>query len=144
MGGALGERGGENRQRGGRDHRAAQTLDRTSGDQQALAVGEAAGQRGQREQHQPGDEHPPSTKQIGGTATEQQEARERDRVGVDDPLEVRFREVQAAADRRQRDVDDRHVEDHHELGQAGQQQRGAEVRTLVGVLGGSHVPPASW
>ena len=73
----------------GRDHRAAEALHRARGDQQvAWSVGEPAGQRGEREQHQPGDEHAPAPEQVSRAPAEQQEAGERDRVGVDDPLQV--------------------------------------------------------
>ena len=63
--------------------------------------------------------------QVGGTPAEHQKSGERDRVGVDDPLQVRVGEAEARVDRRQRDVDDRDIEDDHELRQAtqGQQQR---------------------
>ena len=84
----------EDRQRGGRDDRAAEALHDARGDQQDRGVGEAAGERGEREEHQPEDEHPPATEQVGGAAAEQQEAGERDRVGVDDPLQTVLGEVQ--------------------------------------------------
>ena len=45
----------------------------------------------------PDDEHAPAAEQVGGAAAEQQEAGERDRVGVDDPLQVDLGEVQARA-----------------------------------------------
>ena len=72
----------------GRDDRAAEALHGAGGDQQHLGVGEPAGERGEREQRQPEDEHAPAPKQVSGAAAEQQEAGERDRVGVDDPLQV--------------------------------------------------------
>ena len=43
--GAVGERGGDDRQRGGRDDRGAQALDRAGGDQPRLRLRQAAGQR---------------------------------------------------------------------------------------------------
>ena len=141
---ALGEGGGEDRQRRGGDHRAAETLDRPSGDQHALAARQPAGQRGEREQHQTGDEHSPAPEQIGGAAAQQQEARERDRVGVDDPLQVLLGEVQAPADRGQRNVDDLDVENHHELRQAGQDQCCGEMRALLGAGGVAHEPPSTF
>jgi hypothetical protein len=48
-----------------------------------------------------------------------QKARERQRVGVDHPLLAGSRHVKRRAHLRQRDVDDRHVADDHELGHAG-------------------------
>ena len=96
----------------------------------ACAVGEPAGERREREQGQPADEHAPAAEHVGGAAAEQQEAGERDRVGVDDPLQVLLGEAQRVADRRERDVHHGHVEDHHELRQATQQQRRAQVRSF--------------
>ena len=78
----------------------------------------------------PGDEHAPASEQVGGAAAEHQEAGERDRVGVDDPLQAGGREVQAVAHRRQRHVDDGDVEDDHELGQADDEQQ--RVRRVTG------------
>ena len=124
---ALLERGREDRQRSGGDDRAAEALHPARGDQQELGVGESAGERGEREQRQPGDEHAPAPDQVSGAAAEQQEAGERDRVSVDDPLQVLLGEVQRVADRGERDVHHGDVEDHHELRQAAQQQRGAKV-----------------
>ena len=132
--GALGERGGEDRQRRRGDDRAAESLDRAGGDQHALAVGDAAGQRGEREQDEPGHEDAAASEQVGGPAAEQQEAGEGDRVGVDDPLQVDLGEAEAVADRRQRDVDDGDVENDHELRQARQQQSRAQMRR-PGVIG---------
>ena len=93
-----------------------------------LAVGEAAGQRGEREQEQARDEHPPAPEQVSRAAAEEQEAGEGDRIGVDDPLQVDLGEVEPRADRGQRDVDDRDVEDDHELRQAGQEEGRAQMR----------------
>ena len=44
---------------------------------QALALREAAGERGEREDDQADDEHPAAAEQVGGAAAEQQEAAER-------------------------------------------------------------------
>ena len=84
----------------------------------AARVGQRAGERGEHEQRRPGEEHAPATEQVGGPPAEHQEAREGDRVGVDDPLQAGGREVETVAHRRQRDVDDGDVEDDHELRQA--------------------------
>ena len=45
--GPVGERGGDDRQRGGGDDRGAQALDRAGGDQPRLGLRQAAGQRGE-------------------------------------------------------------------------------------------------
>ena len=92
--GALGEGGGDDRQRGRGDDRGAEALHRARGDQPRLGLREAAGKRGEREQHQADHEHPPAPQQVGEAAAQQQEAAERERVGVDDPREVVAGEVQ--------------------------------------------------
>ena len=49
---------------------------------------QAAGERGQREDRQPDDEDPPPTEQVGELAAGQHQHAERERVAVDDPLEL--------------------------------------------------------
>ena len=121
--GALGEGRGDDRQRRRRDDRGAEALDRARGDQPRLRLGEAAGERGEREDDQAEHEHAPAAEQVGEPAAEQQEAAEGERVGVDDPGQVVAGEVQLRADRRQRDVDDRGVDHDHELRHRQQHQR---------------------
>jgi hypothetical protein len=101
----------------------AQPLQGPRGDQPCLRLGKAAGEGREREHHQAGHEHAPAPQQVGQAPAEQQEAAERERVGVDHPGEVCLGEVQRAADRRQRDVDDRRVDHEHELRHREQQQR---------------------
>ena len=60
-------------------------------------------------------------RRSASSPAEQQEAAEGDRVGRDDPLHGRLRDVQVDLDRRNRDVDDRDVEHGHE-------ERGADDR----------------
>ena len=93
--------------------------------------GEPAGKRGDPEQDETDDEQPATTEQVGQAAAEQQEAAEHEHVRVDDPRQVVLGEVQISADRRQRDVDDRRVEDDDELGRCEQRQR----QPLVGGAG---------
>ena len=103
---------------------------RAGDDQPDLALGEAAGQRGEREEDEAGDEQAAAAEQVGEAAAEQQEAAEDQGVGVDDPREVVLGEVEVLADRRQRDVDDRRVEDDDELG--GGQQRERQPLVVAG------------
>jgi hypothetical protein len=119
----LGEAGGEDRQRRRSDDRPAEPLRRARGDQRELVLGQTARERGEREQDEAAGEHLAPAEQIGGAAAEQQEAGERERVGVDDPGERRGREAEVVRDRRQRDVHDRHVEDDHELREAADDER---------------------
>ena len=109
--------------------RRAEALEGARGDQLPLLGGEPAGQRGQAEQDQAGDEHPPPPEQVGQAAAQQQEAAEGEHVGVDHPRQVVLRKLQVRADRRQRHVHDRGVEDDHELGH-GQQGQGEPLRPV--------------
>ena len=112
--GALLERGHHDRERGRRDHRGPDTLNRTRRDEDALRPGEPAEERGEREDDDADHEHAPAPVQVGEAAGEQEEAAVRDRVRRDHPLQVVSREVQRRADRRQGHVDDRDVQDRHE------------------------------
>ena len=103
------------RQRGRGEQRGTETLDGTSRDEPSGALREAAGQRGRGEEDQAGDEQAPTSEKIGQPTAEEQEAAEHEHVRVDDPREVVLREVEVRADRRERDVDDRGVEDDDEL-----------------------------
>jgi hypothetical protein len=69
-----------------------------------------------REQEQPGDEDPSALEQVAGSPAEQQQAAERHRVGVREPLQVRPGEPERGLDVWQGDVDDGQVERDHQLG----------------------------
>ncbi len=71
----------------GRDHRAAETLDQARDDQHGARVGQTAGERGEREEHEAEDEDAAAAEQVGGAAAEEQEPGEGHRVGVDHPLQ---------------------------------------------------------
>ncbi len=120
--GAVAEGGGDDRERGWGDDRGAEALRGAGGDQLPLGGGEAGGERGDRDQQQARHEHPAAAQQVGGAAAEQQEAAEGEHVGVDDPGQVLLGEVERFADRGQRHVDDRGVEDDDELRRAEQDQ----------------------
>ena len=75
----------------------AQALDGAGHDQLDPGVRDPAGREAaSANSSQPAHEHAPAAQQIGGAATQEQEAGKGQRVGVDDPLEVLFGEVQAA------------------------------------------------
>jgi hypothetical protein len=74
-------------------------------------------------QPQPQHQDATAAEQIGGPAAEQQEPAERERVRGHDPLQVGLREVQVAADCRQRDVDDRQIDHRHEERHSQQPER---------------------
>jgi hypothetical protein len=93
-------------------------LQRTGADQQAEALRGAAERGCTGEAEQAGDEGPFAPEQVGDPAAEQQQAAERERVRRDDPLAVVVGEAEVGLRRRERDVDDRHVEDDQQLGDA--------------------------
>ena len=80
-----------------------------------IRLGEAAGERGEREDDEPDHEHPPAPEQVGRASAEQEEPSEGERVGVHDPREVVAGEVQVRANRRQRDIHDRGIDHDDEL-----------------------------
>ena len=64
----------------------------------------------------PAQEHPAPAEDVTGAAAEQQQAAERQRVGVQHPGQAGRGEVQAVGDARQGDVHHGHVENDHQLG----------------------------
>ena len=127
-------------ERGGREDRRAEALERARRDQLALAGRQAAEQRGEREEDEADGEDAAAAEQVGHAPAEQQEAAEDERVGVDDPGQVLLGEVEVAADRRQRDIDDRGVEDDDELGRGEQGE--CEALSRYWLLTGSRGVPS--
>ena len=119
---ALLERGRDDRQRGGGDERRAQALQAAGDDQHPARGRQPVQQRREREHDHAGQEDPLAPDQVAGAPAEQQEAAEHQRVAVDHPLQVGGREAEVALDRGQRDVDDRRVEDDHELREADEHE----------------------
>ena len=70
-----------------------------------------------------GQEQAPVAEEVAEPPAEQQEAAEREQVGVDDPRERRLGEPEILSDRRQRDVHDRDVEHDHQVAQAEDVER---------------------
>ena len=114
----IGERRRQQRQRGGREHGSERALQRPSADEHAEALRGAADGRRAGEAQQPGDERPFAAEQVGDAPAEQQQAAEREGVGGDHPLAVVVGEVELLLGRWERDVHDRHVEHHQQLGDA--------------------------
>ena len=117
------KRGGQDRQPGGRHQRRADALRDAGADQHAGVGGEPAGERAHREQGRAGHQQAPASDQVGRASAEQQEPAVGDEVAAEHPLQALLGEAQVVADRRQRDVHDRGVDDVHELDRAQQQQR---------------------
>ena len=110
------------RERAGRQQRPAHALQRASGDQRLDVGRDRAQQRGDREPGDADDEHPPPPVAIAERPAEQQEPGERQRVGVDRPLQPVERGVEIAPDGRQRDVDDGRVEERDARAEHGREQ----------------------
>src|SRR4029079_2086642 len=117
------ERGGDDREGGGVHERGAGSLDDAGADQPAGARRETAEERRDREDHEPDDEDPPPPEHVGEFAAGQHEDAERERVAVEDPLELGDADAQVALDRRQRHVHDRVVEHDHEQAEGDRSQR---------------------
>jgi hypothetical protein len=94
---------------------AAPALERAECDQRRLAPGKPAQERAESEEERADHEDTPAAEKVSGPSSQEEEPAEHERVGADHPLQVLLREPEVDLDRRQRDVDDRDVEDGHEL-----------------------------
>ena len=92
-----GERGGQQRQRGGHQQRRERALAGPRGDQHGEVDRGAADGRDHGEPGQAGQERDLAAEQVGQPAAEQQQAAERQRVGGDHPLPVHGGETAARA-----------------------------------------------
>jgi len=128
--GALGEHVHHDRQRRWQDHGRAEPLQAAHRDQEAVVCGQACAQRCGGEHGQAQHQDPPPPEQVCRATAEEQEAAEGDRVGGHDPLQVRFGDVECAADGWQRDVHDREIDDRHEerYGQDRERAPAADLR----------------
>ncbi len=124
---ALVKGGRDDRQGGGGEDRSADPLQRAGGDQGAGGGRDRAEQGGAREDQRAGVEHASAAEEIRGAPAEQQETREGEGVSVQDPLQAIGGEAQRILDRRQGDVHDRDIEDHHELAQTDHEQQRVRV-----------------
>ena len=129
--GALRERGGDQRQRRRRDDGATDPLRGAARQQPLLGGGETAEQGRHREQDDPGDEHPPPAEDVARPPAQQQQPAKGQRIGVDDPFQAGTREPESVLDMRQRHVDDRRVEHHHQLCGSDDHQGQAELAVAV-------------
>jgi hypothetical protein len=103
------------RECGGSEHRSSEALHGPEGDERLVGPRKPAEQGTDREEGQSGEEQSPPAEEVGEPSTEQKRAAEHDRVRGDDPLKARLREAQVDLDRGQGDIDDRDVQDDHEL-----------------------------
>src|SRR5690606_18756435 len=110
----VGEQRHEDAQADGGRHRAADALEEAGGDQYGGRGGRAGQQRGGGEDGDSGEEHAPAADQVAEPAGQQEQAAERDEVGVDDPAQAGGGEPQVALDGRHRHGHDGAVEDDHQ------------------------------
>ena len=116
------ERVADDRHRHRVEHRAGGALEHAEGDQPADARREAAGQRRGGEQREAELEHAGAAQAIRGRPAQHEQAREHHGVGGGRPLQRRDRRTEVAPDRRQRDVDDRHVHPHDQQAHAADRE----------------------
>lgn len=90
----LGERRGQQREPGGRDDGRGQALGDPGDQQHARRDGQAAGQRGDTQQHHAGQEQPAPPQQVGDPAEQQREPGGGQRERRGHPLEVGQREAE--------------------------------------------------
>ena len=112
----VGKDGGQEGQRGRRRQRGAHPLQGPGRKEHPPGDGQPAEQGAQGEDGNAGQECPAPAEEVTGPSPQQEEATEREQVGVQDPGEVTPREPEALLDVWERDVDDRRVQDHHQLG----------------------------
>ena len=107
------ERALDHCQASGGEQGAADPLQHPGRDQD-LGVGRQSAERGGRgEPDHPDHEDPPPAEAVPERATEQDQARQRQQIAVRHPLELGEGRLEVLADRPQRDVDDRPVEERH-------------------------------
>ncbi len=121
--GRLGEEDHDQREGHNRDDRAAEALDGACADQELLRGGKTARERGEREDGDADQEEAAMPVQVAQPSAEQEEAAEREQIGVHDPGERGLREAEIVLDRRQGDVHDRRVEHDHEIAEAEDEER---------------------
>ncbi len=120
--GRLREERHHQRQRDGGHDRAADALHGACADEHLLRRRESACSRSKREQGDAEQEQPSVAEDVAQPAAEQQEPTEGDQVRIDDPRERLLGEPEILLNRRQRNADDRHIEDDHQVAEAENQQ----------------------
>ena len=122
-------------------HRGTRPLNEAQRDQLTGRAGQAAAERGQREQDEPAQEHAP----VAGDVAEPGAGHQQDRIGDDvaghHQLQARAGGVQAGVDRGSGDVDDGRVEHGHELADEddGQDETGTHPAFAAGQQAGAGV-----
>jgi hypothetical protein len=105
------ERGLQDGQRPRREQGTADALQNPRGDQHTHARRQPAQQRGRREPDDTGDEDLATAEAVTQRTAEQDQRGEAQGVAVDRPLQGRSVRAEAYGDARQRDIDDRGVDE---------------------------------
>nr|WP_233508487.1 hypothetical protein [Spongiactinospora gelatinilytica] len=129
---AFRERGRHQGERGGRQHGRRYALRDAGGDQRTAVPGEAAGERGEQEQHHPGEEQPAVPEQVGHPAGEQQQAAEAEQVRAEHPLQRRGVEPEVGLDGGEGKDDDLPIQGDHEESGTQEGKRGPSVACRAG------------
>jgi hypothetical protein len=116
------ERAGQHAERGGRENGAEGTLQRPGRDQDLERAGGTTDRGGDGEADQARDEHPFAAEHVTQPPAHQQQAPERQRVRRHHPLPVAIGEAQRLLGGRQRDVHNRRIQHHHQLGDGNDNQ----------------------
>ena len=103
----------DQRQRRGDHQRRAGALNDPPDEQRRVVRGDATAGAGGREHGDTDQEDAPAPEDVAQPSAGREQNREREQVGVHDPLNGRERRVEVALDRRQSDVDDGPVENVH-------------------------------
>ncbi len=116
--------------------RRTHALDESEHDERQRIPRQAAGERGHREQCQPGQEHRPLADLVPGPSAGHQQHGVGDHVTGHDQLQRRSAGIERGANGGNRDIDDRGIENRHELpeqnhGENGQRPAGRQRRYAV-------------
>jgi hypothetical protein len=113
----------EQRQRIRNEDRGAKSLTEASEDEKPQRRRDRAGERSQHKDGEAEDENFFGAEPVAERAGGQNERREGDRVGIDDPLQVGERTAIGRADAVDRDIDDGDVELHDHITQTHRRER---------------------
>lgn len=130
---ALIEQHGEDRERRRKEHRCADAHERAQPDELRRRRREGSGERAASEHREAREEHRLAAVTIREPAAEQQQARDHNRVRVDDPLQIVNVGLQINREERQRHIGHRHVDRAHQGGETQHAQRESVPRVATGL-----------
>jgi hypothetical protein len=124
---ALGavERRADDREAARHEERRADALERAADDEQQRRGGDAAQNRRGSERHHADQVDALAAELIAHRAADEDQRAEKQRVRLDHPLDIDDRRVEAGLKRRQRDVDDGHVDERQARAENRRDQRPA-------------------